>query len=789
MSLDERAPVAESGLSADDVAARVASGHVNRMPEAAGRSGREILARNTFTWLNLIFAVLGAASLATGAGPDATFLLIAVLNTLVGTVQELRAKQTLNALAVINAPRVRVIRDGTATEVVSEDVVLDDVVELRAGDQVAADGLTLTGHGEADESLATGESDPVVKQPGDALLAGSWIVSGALRARVTAVGADSYAGRLAIEARRFSLTGSELMGGINTILRWLAIVSAVIAPILLVRQLQVQPWRLAVRSTVAALIGMIPEGLVLLTTIAFLTAAVRLGHRRVLVQELPAVEGLARVDSLCTDKTGTLTEGRVEWDGLLLPEPEQATEPADECRAALAALAAAPGGNATLAAVADGAGEDPGWSRTADVPFSSARKWSGAAYADHGTWVLGAAEMVTAADPAGLLEPAAELAAAGLRVLVLARSTEPLPDQVLPAGLEIVAVVRLRERLRPDATETLAYFARQHVVVRVVSGDNASTVGAVASQVGLPGADQPVDARGLPTDPAAFAEQIEQHTVFGRVTPDQKREMVDALRRRGHVIAMTGDGVNDTLALKDADLGIAMGTGSAVARGVAQLVLLDNQFSALPSVVSEGRRVLTNIERVAVLFLVKNVYSFFIAVVVAVAGWPYPFLPRHLTLVSGLAIGIPAFFLALAPNEERFYPGFVRRVAEFSLLAGAVTAVAVLLSYGVAREESRDSDQARTTAVIVVIVVSLWVLLLVARPLRPWKLAVVVSVGTALGAAFFIPGVNTFFSIDRRPDLEVTLQSAGFGAAACVLIALGTAALDRRRANQIARAT
>ncbi len=541
MSLDERLSAAPAGLSTDDVAERVASGRVNRMPDAGGRSGREILARNTFTWLNLIFAVLGAAPLATGAGPDATFLLIALINTLVGTVQELRAKKMLDALAVINAPRVRVLRDGAATEVGSDDVVLDDVVELVPGDQVAADGVTLSGHGEADESLATRESDPVAKRPGNPLLAGSWIVSGALRARVTAVGADSYAGRLAAGARRFSLTGSELMCGINAILRWLAIGSAVIATILVLRQLQVQPWRAAVRSTVAALIGMIPEGLVLLTTIAFLTAAVRLGRRRVLVQELPAVEGLARVDSLCMDKTGTLTEGRVEWDGMLLPEPEMAAVPVEECRAALAALAAAPGGNATIAAVAEGADDDPGWTRAADVPFSSARKWSGAEFGGHGTWVLGAPEIVTAADPAALLASADEFAAAGYRVLVLARSPAPLVASALPSGLQVVAVVRLRERLRADAPSTLAYFARQHVDVRVLSGDNAATVGAVASQVGLPLANRPVDARGLPEDPEALGEQLAQHTVFGRVTPDQKRQMVDALRRRGHVIAMTGD--------------------------------------------------------------------------------------------------------------------------------------------------------------------------------------------------------------------------------------------------------
>jgi cation-transporting ATPase E len=772
------------GLTSAEVAERVAAGQVNRTPEAAGRSTGEILARNTFTWINLIFGVLGVSSLATGAGPDATFLIIAVINTAVGTFQEIRAKRTLDNLAVLNAPQVRVIRDGSVVEVPAEQVVLGDLLEVGPGDQVVADAVVASGRAEVDESLATGESDPIDKSSGDPLLSGIWVVSGSMRALVTAVGGDSYAGRLAVGARRFSLTTSELMTGINTILRWLALAMVVIGPVLLIRQLQVLPWRLAVRSAVAALVGMIPEGLVLLTTLAFLSAAVRLGANHVLVQELPAVEGLARVDALCTDKTGTLTEGRVEWDNLILPREDGAgADRGAQFRAALAALATVPGANATMAAIAEGAGTDPGWVRTADVPFSSARKWSAASFEGHGTWVLGAPEVVAAADPDGLSERARELAATGGRVLVLARSEQPVADQTLPPGLVLVAIVYLHERLRPDAGSTLDYLARQQVTVRVVSGDSAVTVGAVASQVGLAGADRPVDARTLPAEGEALDEMVETHTVFGRVTPDQKQTIVEALRRRGHVIAMTGDGVNDTLALKDADLGIAMGAGSAVARSVAQLVLLDNEFSALPPVVSEGRRVLHNIERVATIFLVKNAYSIVIAVVVAIAGWPYPFLPRQLTLVSGLAIGIPGFFLALARSEERFRPGFVRRVSEFSALAGAIASVAVLLSYAAAREESSTPDQARTAAVIAVIVVSLWVLILAARPLRAWKLGMVLAIAGAFALSFVIPGVNTFFGVSHHPSMEIIAQSCIFGVAACIGIGIVSAALTRHRAR------
>lgn len=754
----------------------MATGRTNRAAVPPSRSLREILVHNTFTWLNFLFALLGAASLATGSLPDATFLVIAVVNTVVGAVQEVRAKRALDALAVVNAPKVHAVRDGIPMEFPAEEVVLDDLIELRPGEQVVADAVVVAHHAEVDEALATGESDPVPKGPGDSLLSGSWVVSGMLRATVVAVGADSFAGRLATEARRFSLTGSELMRGINRILRWLSVAMVLIAPVLIIRQLEVQSWRPAVRSAVAGLVGMIPEGLVLLTTLAFLTAALRLGSRRVLVQELPAVEGLARVDALCADKTGTLTEGRVEWGGVV-----DGGAPA-EIRAALAALSAAQPANSTLTAIGDGVGADPGWPETTVVPFSSARKWSAATFAGHGTWVLGAPEMVTAVDPHGLFDTVRGLTNGGARVLVLAHGSQPLADTTLPPDLELVAVVHLRERLRADAADTLAYFARQGVTVRVVSGDSAVTAGAVAAQVGLPGADRPADARTWPAGVEQVDAFVEDHTVFGRVTPDQKREMVDALRRRGHVIAMTGDGVNDTLALKDADLGIAMGSGSAVARGVAQLVLLDDQFSVLPSVVSEGRRVLHNIEAVAVLFLVKNVYSIVISVVVAIFGWPYPFLPRHLTLISGLGIGIPGFFLALAPSEERFQPGFVRRVVGFAGLAGIVTSAAVLLSYAAARQQSSAPDRARTTAVLVTIVVSLWVLVLAARPLQPWKLGLIVAVAVAFVGAFLTPGVNSFFSIEHWPSLTVALEGVGFGVAAGAAITAGVIIRDRRSA-------
>ena len=604
--------------------------------EAGPASGgfREILARNVFTWLNLILVTLGVATLATGSLADAAFLLVAVINTVVGTVQEVRAKRTLDRLALLNAPTARARRDGELTNLSIEQLVVDDIIEIKTGDQVAADSVVASGRAEVDESLVTGEADPVPKGPGDALVSGTWLVGGAVVAQVAAVGADSYASRLVGEARRYSLTGSELVRSVNQVLRWLSILMLFIGPVLLWRQLQVQDWRAAVRATTAGLVGMVPEGLVLLTTLAFFSAAVRLSRRRVLVQELPSVESLARVDALCTDKTGTLTDGRVAWGGLVLPPVTPSggapsLPSRQEIEAALGALAAVQDENPTMAAIrsASEVTAQPGWEAVETVPFNSARKWSGTTFARQGTWVLGAAEMVTASDPGGVRPVADELAARGRRVLVVANGRQSLAGTVLPGGLQLVAAVELREELRPDARATLEYFAAQGVTVRVVSGDSAPTVGAVAVEVGLAGGADPVDARCWPEDQALRDELVRTHTVFGRVTPDQKRSLVDSLRRQGHVIAMTGDGVNDTLALKDADLGIAMGSGSSVAKAVAQLVLLDNQFETLPVVVAEGRQVLHNIERVASLFLVKNVYSLIISVAVAVAAWPYPFLP------------------------------------------------------------------------------------------------------------------------------------------------------------------
>src|SRR5690606_6144461 len=489
------------------------------------------------------------------------------------------------------------------------------------GELVASDGL------EIDESLLTGEADPVAHEPGDEVLSGSFVVAGSGAFVATRVGADSYAARLVAEASVFSLARSELYQGINRFLRYITWVIVPVGTLLVVRQLTTdQSFPDAVVSSVAGVVPMIPEGLVLMTSIAFAVGVVRLGRRQCLVQELPAVEVLARVDTLCLDKTGTLTEPGMRLRELV-PAPE--APPVEELSQVLAALVgvdASP--NPTIRAVAEAVGPPPEWQVVDSVPFSSARKYSGATFADRGSWLLGAPEVLLAAgDP--LLARAEQLAAEGLRVLVLARAAGLADTDRTGAALVV-----LEQRLRPAARDTLRWFATQDVAAKVISGDNAASVGAIARQLGLPGADRPVDARDLPEDPDALAAELESHSVFGRVTPHQKRSFVRALRSRGHTVAMTGDGVNDALALKDADLGIAMGSGSGATRAVAKVVLLNNDCTSLPQVLGEGRRVLTNIERVANLFLTKTVYSVALAVLVGLVHLPYPFLPRHITLIG-----------------------------------------------------------------------------------------------------------------------------------------------------------
>ncbi|MEO3925262.1 cation-translocating P-type ATPase [Micromonosporaceae bacterium B7E4] len=759
----------EAGLSTAQVAERIAAGQVNDVPVRSGRSVGEIVKANLFTRINAIMGVLFGVILAVGPIQDALFGGVIIANTLIGVVQELRAKRTLDRLAIVGAARPVVRRDGQAVEVTSADLVLDDLIELGPGDQIAVDGVVVEAEQlEVDESLLTGEADPVLKQAGDPLLSGSFVTAGTGAMRATKVGRAAYAARLAEEASRFTLVNSELRGGLNTILRfvtWLIIPTGLA---LIVSQYLVNSDDLpeAVRRMVAGLVPMVPEGLVLLTSVAFAVGVIRLGRRRCLVQELPAIEGLARVSVVCLDKTGTLTDAAMAVAEVRQLDP---AAPLPEVLGLLGAADERP--NASLRAIVEaypappsGTGSMAGWRIGERVPFSSARKWSGATLTSPDgisvQWRLGAPDVLL---PAGhpVLAEADAYGARGLRVLLLNRATAggPAQDAVHP-----VALVVLAQRLRPEAPDTLRYFAEQGVAVKVLSGDNALSVGAVARSLGLPGAEHPVDARDLPTDPAELAEVVQRHSVFGRVGPQQKRDMVAALQGAGHTVAMTGDGVNDVLALKDADIGVAMGSGSPASRAVAQIVLLDNNFGALPAVVAEGRRVIGNIERVANLFLTKTVYSVLLAVIVVLSQVPYPFLPRHLTIISSLTIGIPAFFLALAPNHERARPGFVGRVLRFAVPSGLVAMAATIMSYLVARSVY-DGDLAAETsaATLTLFLVGLWAVAIIARPYTWWRILLVLALGCAFATILVVPFLQEFFQLSlvgtTAPGIAVGLAA------------------------------
>ncbi|MQY04251.1 HAD-IC family P-type ATPase [Actinomadura macrotermitis] len=758
------------GLTAAQVARRVAAGQVNDVPRRSSRSVGEIVRANVLTRFNALIGTLFVLVMIFGAWQDGLFGGIIVANSAIGIVQEVRAKRTLDRLAVIGETPVTVRRDGADAEVAQQQVVLGDLILLGTGDRIVVDGAVADSRGlEVDESLLTGEADPVRKAPGDPVQSGSFVVAGSGGFVAAKVGRDAYAARLVEEASRFTLSHSELMSGINRFLVYVTWLIVPIAILLFASQFGATGGvGNAVVGAVAGVVTMIPEGLVLMTSIAFAVGVVRLGRRRCLVQELPAIEGLARVDVLCVDKTGTLTEPGMDLDEVVV------LSDALPGRRALAALAAADDDpNATMRAVQEGlADPDPGWKATGTVPFSSARKWSGTEFDGNGSWVFGAPDVLLAAgDPARAR--AEEIGATGLRVLALAR----VPDGSLAApdalgGAEPAALVALRQRVRPEAAATLRYFAEQRVQVKVISGDNPASVGAIARALDLPGAGHPVDARSLPEDTAELAEAMERNSVFGRVGPQQKRAMVKALQAKGHTVAMTGDGVNDVLALKDADLGVAMGSGSGATRAVAQVVLLDNSFATLPSVVAEGRRVLGNIERVANLFLTKTVYSIILAVLVGLVHIRFPFLPRHLTLISSLTIGVPAFFLALAPNSERARTGFVPRVLRFAIPAGIACGVATFAGYRLAAANPATAfEEDSTTATLALFALALWVLLLIARPWNWWRLGLVAAMGAAFLVVLAVPWLRHFFAL--RPDnLRNDVIALAISAVAGVLLVL-----------------
>jgi len=769
----------ERGLSAAEVAERVARGAVNRVKDRTSRSVASIVRENVLTLFNAIIVGASVIVLLFGDLRDGIFGGVMIINAVIGIVSELRAKRTLDSLAIVDAPQASVLRDGTLSVIPARDVVLDDVIELALGDQVSVDGTVLSSAGlEIDESLLTGESRPVKKKEGDQLLAGTSVVAGSGRMVATAVGERVYAQGLSEQARAFTRTVSEIQVSINRVLQVVSVMLLPVVALTFYSQNRIAggsggDWREALVLSVASVIGMIPQGLVLLTSMNFAIGSATLARRGVLVQELPAVEVLARVDCLCLDKTGTLTTG-----GIRVREVDVVAGDADTVMSALAS-AASDRTNATAEAIwahvgegaRSGASERIEWS----VPFSSARKWS-AWGTGRESWILGAPEFVideAVATNAVLLERVRAIAAGGSRVVALVRADEAVVDDKLPARRAVVALVVLEEDLREDAAETLDYFRSQGVHVRVISGDNPTTVGALAAQAGLTAPDgspaRLMDARDLPEDltSEAFNDAIERHDVFGRVTPEQKRAMVGALQARDHCVAMTGDGVNDALALKDADLGIAMGNGTQATKAVAQIVLVDSKFSVLPGVLSEGRRIIANMERVSSLFLAKTTYAAVLVIVTALVGWRYPFLPRQFSYIDSLTIGIPAFFLALWPNPRRYVPGFLKRTLSLAMPTGVILATAALVAFGIV--EGPPQARESTAAILSLMLGAIWLLVITSRPLSLWKWVLLASVISATVGGVLLPPVRGFFSMVAPTGYE-WLVIACVGACAAVLI-------------------
>ena len=725
------------GLTQEEVRARREQGRTNTMPRRTEGGVADILRRNVLTLFNLLNLCLAGLLLWVGSHRDMLFLGVVLSNTLIGTIQELRAKRTHDRLQLLSEGRVRVMRDGVECRLSPQELVLDDVVLLSRGDQIPADATVLSGAGEADESLLTGESAPVSKAAGDTLYSGSFLVSGSVAARLTAVGADSYAGQLQLSARRVKRAQSELMRDMRRIIRWVSVLIVPIGAAMFSRQYASVDLGLrdAVTGTVASMLGMIPEGLILLTSVSLAAGVVALGRRNALVNELFGIETLARTDVVCMDKTGTLTSGEMVLDRTLAlngATPEEIAAymaallraSADETPTVRALAEAFPASNAPEIAQA--------------VPFSSARKWSAAQAEGLGSVVLGAPERLLKGEA---LKQAQALAAQGLRVLALLCAPAPLCGEALPEGLVPAALLCLRDALRPNVQKTVRYFGEQGVTLKVISGDSPLTVSHAAAAAGVPGADRTVDLSAIEGE-KDYTALSRHYTIFGRVSPQDKQGLIEALRKDGHGVAMVGDGVNDIPALKAADCSIAMAGGSDAACRVAQITLLDADFDVMPRIVLEGRRVINNITRAASLFLVKNIFSLILSVLLLIFPFAYPFAPIQLTLVSSLTIGIPSFVLALQPSRDRVSGSFLRNVIMRALPGGVCTAALIIPLMAFSDGLGFSQDVISTLSTLIAGYSGLVVLFLTCLPLNALRGGLVAAMAVLFaGAVLLLPQV------------------------------------------------
>lgn len=758
-------PPAAAGLTEQEARRRLGEGG-QREPQATSRSYASIVRANTLTVFNLILAVFGGLTLAFGDWRDALFLGTLVANTGIGIVQEVRAKHALDRLAALVAPSALVVRDGVAREAAVDEVVVGDLLRVKAGDQIVADGRLAEAHGLAvDASVLTGESEPVAAEAGDEVRSGSFVADGAGAYVVSAVGADSYAGRVTGEARQFRHPRSPLERAVNRLLFWLVglmvVLGGVLGYALHARDADAED---AVSTSTAAVLSMVPEGLVLLVSLTYAAASLRMARQGALAQQLNAIESLAAVDVICTDKTGTLTEASLRVVDVV---PAQGVT-RERVEQALARYGAGtPERNGTLEAVAQAYPAAP-LETTARVPFSSRRRWSAITLADDGeTLAFGAPERFALGALSGVAE---QTSAEGRRVLAIAGGTAPLPADVAddgapPQDLPLLGLVVLGERLRPETREMIAFLRREDIAVKVLSGDAPRTVAAIARDAGIEVGDRPLSGAELPRDPAELREVAERTGVVGRVSPEDKQRFVQALKDQGHYVAMVGDGVNDVPALKASRLAIAQGSGAQMARSVADIVLVRDSFAVIPPMVGQGRQALRNLQRVAKLYVTKSAFAAFLILMIGTTSTAYPLLPRHFTLAATITIGIPTFFLALAPSSGPWRsPSFVRDVARFAVPAGTLVGVGVLASYLFAVHPlAMGLTEARTVAITVVIVLGLYLILVLeattSRRRTIVELAVVALAGLYV-LALALPFARDFFDL-ATPDLRIVLTALG----------------------------
>ena len=746
----ELTPDSELGLSSAQAQERVDAGWANLPIDPPGKTVGQIVRSNVFTYFNMLFFFLAACVLAVGSWQNVMFMGVVLANIAIGIVQELRSKRTLDKLTLLTAPQGAVIRDGRRRKIPTSEMVRDDIVEFSAGDQIFADAVVVAGECSANEALITGEADEIKKKPGDELLSGSFVVSGQCRARLTRVGADSFANRLTLEAKAAKPPQqSEMM---RSLTRLVQVIGIAIIPLGILMAVKEIAWlgrsvTDGVVATVASLIGMIPEGLYLLTSMALAAGVVRLAQKRTLVHDMGCIETLARVDVLCVDKTGTVTENKMTVEDVVPLCPERFEE--SDIRLIMADyVAAMRADNDTMAALRRYFTGEVKQPAIKAVPFTSAKKFGGVSFHEDETYLLGAPDVLLGERGGKYAKQIDAYSAKGCRVLLLGLYDGDVEDERPEAGLMPIALILLSNKIREEAPETFKYFAAQGVAIKVISGDNALAVSEVAKRAGIRGAENYVDARTLETD-EDIAEAVERYTVFGRVTPDQKRRFVRALKAAGHTVAMTGDGVNDVLALKEADCSVAMASGSDAACQVSHIVLLESNFAAMPSVVAEGRRVINNIERSASLFLVKNIFSFILAVITLVFTLPYPVTSAQMSLVSALTIGIPGFILAMEPNSARIKGRFLPNVVGRALPGGLTNLFLVLGAILFCLVFELPEDMMGTICTVILCVVGLMVVHRTCKPYDLLRRAMMVALVVGFGICVLVlPELFTISKLD-----------------------------------------